>query len=97
MKYKISSKEDLDSFIENHKDWRIDEDRLIGEFTCQDFEQVKKLVHAVIDLADELDHHPTVEFSYRTFTIVTNTHDAGNKITSLDLDFAKRITQLIRE
>ena len=41
--------------------------------------------------AEELNHHPTWENTYRTVTLHLTTHDKGNQVTRKDIDLAKRI------
>ena len=59
--------------------------------------ELKEIIGKLCDLADELDHHPTVTFGYNTLRIETTTHDAGNRITQKDVELAERVCQLINK
>lgn len=66
------------------------------EKTCRlpDFDSVRRIVIALMALADELDHHPDVSFGYRDLTIRWSTHDAGG-ISALDHEAAARTDALL--
>jgi len=44
--------------------------------------------------AEDLDHHPELSNVYNRVAIALCTHDAGNRVTQLDVELAQRITQL---
>lgn len=44
--------------------------------------------------AEELNHHPEIHNVYNRVTLVLRTHDAGNIVTALDIDLARRIAAL---
>lgn len=46
--------------------------------------------------AESLGHHPDWTNVYDRVTIRLSTHDAGNRVTSLDVDLARRIEGLAR-
>jgi 4a-hydroxytetrahydrobiopterin dehydratase len=47
------------------------------------------------ELADELDHHPSIAIEYQRFELKIHTHDK-NAITVLDLVYAARLEQWLR-
>ena len=47
-------------------------------------------------LADELDHHPSIEIEYAGLTLAIHTHDA-KAITGLDVTYAARVEIFLRE
>ena len=55
---------------------------------------VSRLVVAINELADRLDHHPDVSYGYQHLTVRFQTHDAGG-ISSLDLACADHILTLL--
>jgi 4a-hydroxytetrahydrobiopterin dehydratase len=83
---------DLNTFLEQNPDWKQENCALVGKFTFTDFSEVGAVVQKTIDLATELNHHPEVTFGFNIVKIVLTTHDAGNSITDLDIDFAKKFT-----
>ena len=89
--------QDINTFLESHGNWQLIGDMLVGDWKLADFTQLRQVVTQLCDLADELDHHPTVTYGYNTVHVETTTHDAGNLITQKDLELAQRVSQLVRE
>lgn len=52
-----------------------------------------RLVDAVAQVADEMDHHPDIDIRWCTITFVLSTHSEGG-ITSLDVGLAARVLEL---
>ena len=62
-------------------------------FERGDFAGSLRFVNAVADVANELDHHPDVAFSWGTVTLSLSSHDAGG-VTERDFARAARIDAL---
>ena len=77
--------------------WKYQNNRLVGEWVFSNFSEVRAMVGQLGDLADELNHHPMVTYGYNTVQIKTTTHDAGNTVTDLDIELAKRVSALVGE
>ncbi len=45
---------------------------------------------------ESLDHHPEINNVYGTVRIRLTTHDAGNKVSAMDLELARRINSVSR-
>ena len=58
------------------------------------YDEVCRIVKAIMQIAIEIDHHPDVCFGYRSLLVRTITHDQGG-ITAKDFDCADRILKLI--
>jgi 4a-hydroxytetrahydrobiopterin dehydratase len=52
-----------------------------------------RLVDAVAEVAEELDHHPDIDIRWTSVTFVLSTHSAGG-VTERDLTLAGRINEL---
>jgi 4a-hydroxytetrahydrobiopterin dehydratase len=89
--------QDINTFIANHSEWRLIGDTLVRDWKLADFSQIRQVVSQLCDLADELDHHPTVTFGYNTLHVETTTHDDGNQVTAKDLELAARVNKLVGE
>jgi 4a-hydroxytetrahydrobiopterin dehydratase len=89
--------QDINTFIANHSEWRLIGDTLVRDWKLADFNQIRQVVAQLCDLADELDHHPTVTFGYNTLHVETTTHDDGNQVTAKDLELAARVNKLVGE
>ncbi|KDN82572.1 4a-hydroxytetrahydrobiopterin dehydratase [Kitasatospora cheerisanensis] len=53
-----------------------------------------KVVDAVAEQAEALDHHPDIDIRWRTLTFVLSTHSAGG-LTSLDFTLAHLIDRAL--
>ena len=60
------------------------------------FRDAIRLVDAVADVAEEMDHHPDIDIRYRSVTFTLITHSA-NAVTDLDVRLAQRIEALARD
>ena len=52
-----------------------------------------RLVDAVAEVADAMDHHPDIDIRWTTITFTCSTHSAGG-VTELDVELARRISDL---
>ena len=47
-------------------------------------------------VAEELNHHPDIDIRWRTLTFRASTHDAGGRVTAMDVTLTKRINEMVR-
>lgn len=87
--------QDVNTFLENHSNWQLIGGALVGDWKLTDFIQLRQVVVQLCNLADALNHHPTVTFGYNTLHVETTTHDAGNTITEKDLELATNVSKLV--
>jgi 4a-hydroxytetrahydrobiopterin dehydratase len=87
----------IEALVTNNPAWSVSGETLVGNWQFADFASLRTIVAQLCDLADELNHHPTVTYGYNTLQIESTTHDAGNTITEKDIDLAQRVSQLIGE
>ncbi|WP_031070496.1 4a-hydroxytetrahydrobiopterin dehydratase [Streptomyces sp. NRRL WC-3742] len=59
-----------------------------------DFPAAIRVVVAVAEQAEALDHHPDIDIRWRTLRFVLSTHSAGG-LTSLDFALAGRIDEAL--
>ena len=88
-------KQAIDDLRANNPAWTVIGETLVGNWKFNDFTELQAVVPAVCDLADELNHHPTVTYGYNTLRIETTTHDAGNTITDKDVELAGRVSEVL--
>ena len=88
-------KQTISELLHEHAQWQQVNETLAGEWKFSNFTELRQIVGKLCDLAEELNHHPTVTYGYNTLKVETTTHDAGNTITELDVELAKRISQII--
>lgn len=80
----------------NLADWRVLLGRLTARYATGDFVTGSRLVAAITDIAEELDHHPDVDLRYPHVTVTTLSHDVGH-LTDRDRELARRISLAARE
>jgi len=76
-------------------EWRRDGDWLIRTVVCPTFRASIALVAAVADAAEEADHHPDIEISWRRVTFRLTTK-AARALTAKDVAMAATINRLAR-
>lgn len=77
-------------------DWRVVLGRLGTRFATGDFATGARLVAAITEAAEELDHHPDVDLRYPHVTVTTVSHDVGH-LTGRDKELATKISAAARE
>lgn len=70
------------------------EDAIVREITTADFVSALEVVNTVGQKAEEMNHHPDIQFSYGNVTITLSTHSEGG-VTEKDIELAKEIDGLV--
>lgn len=52
-------------------------------------------VNTAAQLAEEMNHHPDITFTYSQVVISITTHSAGGKVTKKDYEFMKELGKRI--
>jgi 4a-hydroxytetrahydrobiopterin dehydratase len=73
------------------KGWTYESDRLERTLKFGSFREAMAFLVAMSYEAESLDHHPEINNVYGTVRIRLTTHDAGNKVSAMDLELARRI------
>jgi 4a-hydroxytetrahydrobiopterin dehydratase len=74
--------------------WSVGDGWLTCTRTLDSFPAALDWVQAVGRIAEEMNHHPDIDIRWRTVTLRVRTHDAGDRITGLDLELAARVEAL---
>jgi|FLOH01.1.fsa_nt_gi 4a-hydroxytetrahydrobiopterin dehydratase len=74
--------------------WEFEADAIFKVFTFGSFREAMSFMVRVGFEAESMDHHPEINNVYSRVRITLNTHDAGNQVTELDLELARRINKL---
>jgi 4a-hydroxytetrahydrobiopterin dehydratase len=80
--------------VELHESWVRDQDALSREWKFKNFRLALAFINAVGAVAEELKHHPDIEFGWGYARLKITTHDAGHTLTEKDFQLAQRIDQL---
>ena len=83
----------LNEGLRSLPDWRREGDTLRRSIEAADFPAAIRLVVAVAEAAEAMDHHPDIDIRWRTLHFALSTHSAGG-LTALDLDLAAQIDAL---
>lgn len=71
--------------------WRHEEGALRKRFTFRGFPEAVSFITRIAFDAERLGHHPELRNVYGTVDIALTTHDAGNRVTALDVELARCI------
>jgi len=88
------SPDDLERTLSSLEGWRFVQNALEKTYRFTGFCDAFAFMVRVAFEAEALRHHPDWRNVYDRVTIRLSTHDAGNRVTSLDVDLARRIEAL---
>lgn len=80
--------------LEALPEWTHQNDALTRTITLGDFREAMQFMIAIGFEAESLQHHPEITNVYNRVSIRLTTHDAGNKVTALDIALAQAIDSL---
>lgn len=93
------SPSDLEVALSALEDWTIEDDedgtRIVRDLEFADFRSAFAFLTRVAFEAEDMDHHPEIANVYNQVALSLSTHDADNKVTETDLEFARRIDALV--
>jgi 4a-hydroxytetrahydrobiopterin dehydratase len=76
--------------------WEEENNQLCKTFTFPTFMEAFDFMSMVAVIAEEMNHHPWWSNVYNKVEIKLSTHDAGNTITALDYELAKKIDFIVK-
>lgn len=86
--------QEITTALASLKGWALERDALAREFKFADFRAAMAFMLRVSFEADEMDHHPEWTNVYNRVSIRLNTHDAGGKVTTKDVELAHTIDKV---
>ncbi|WP_037604945.1 4a-hydroxytetrahydrobiopterin dehydratase [Streptacidiphilus rugosus] len=86
----LLSDEQLTAGLRTLPEWRREGDSIARTVQAKDFPAAIRVVVAVAEQAEALDHHPDIDIRWRTLHFTLSTHSSGG-ITALDLKLASLI------
>jgi 4a-hydroxytetrahydrobiopterin dehydratase len=92
--YKILSDAEIKSEVAKLKDWSVKSPNIEASFTFKTFRDAISFIVQIAIEAEVLNHHPEFHNSYNIVSFSFCTHDAGFKITDLDIETASRISAI---
>ena len=73
--------------------WEREGDALVHEFEFANFVGSVDFVNRITPIAEEMNHHPDLEISWKSVTVTITTHSEGG-LTEGDFELASRIDAL---
>lgn len=74
--------------------WEEKDNKLVKEFSFNDFQEAFAFMTRVAFLAEAHNHHPNWSNVYNQVRIELTTHDAGNIVTEKDRKLAQEIDKI---
>lgn len=75
--------------------WTHEDDKLQKTFEFSDFRAAISFIVRLSFYAEEMMHHPELENVYNTVSVALTTHDAGGKVTEMDVELASEIEDFV--
>jgi 4a-hydroxytetrahydrobiopterin dehydratase len=74
--------------------WKEENNKLVLEKQFKNFNEAWRFLNGVALLAEQNQHHPTIQNTFNNVKLELTTHDSGNTITEKDRDLASKIEKL---
>ena len=87
------SDEEIEERLGGLEGWERDGDAIVKRFDNDDFKGSVDFVNRLTPEAEEMNHHPDLEISWKTVTVTISTHSEGG-LTENDFELAGRIDAL---
>ena len=87
------SDSEIDERLGTLDGWERSGDAIVKEFDNGDFKGSVDFVNRLTPAAEEMNHHPDLEISWKTVTVTITTHSEGG-LTDGDFALARRIESL---
>jgi 4a-hydroxytetrahydrobiopterin dehydratase len=84
---------DVDDRLGGLDGWERSGDTIVKRFDNGDFKGSVEFVNRLTPEAEEMNHHPDLEISWKTVTVTITTHSEGG-LTEGDFELARRIDAL---
>ena len=84
---------EIDERLAGLDGWERSGDAIVKQFDNSDFKGSVDFVNRLTPEAEEMNHHPDLEISWKTVTVTISTHSEGG-LTDNDFELARRIDAL---
>ena len=85
------SDSDIQQALADLDGWVHEDDKIKKTFERADFRDAVSFIVRLAFYAEEMTHHPELENVYDTVDVALTTHDAGGKVTPMDVELARKI------
>jgi 4a-hydroxytetrahydrobiopterin dehydratase len=90
--YKILSESEIAAELKKLTDWSVNGRNIEASFELKTFRDAIAFIVQIGIEAEVMNHHPEFHNSYNKVSFSFCTHDAGHRITDLDILTAQRIS-----
>ena len=87
------SDDEIEQRLADRERWERSGDAIVKRFDNGDFKGSVDFVTRLTPEAEEMNHHPDLEISWKTVTVTVTTHSEGG-LTEGDFELARRIDAL---
>lgn len=87
---------DIELALSDLEGWKHEDDQLKKSFTFEDFPAAIGFITRLAFFAEKMNHHPDLHNVYDRVDLQLTTHDAGGKVTQMDVELAKKIEEIAR-
>ncbi len=81
---------EMEDALRTHPEWKLQDGKLVREWTFDDFVAAINFVNQVATLAEAAGHHPDIDIRYNRVLLGLVSHDAAG-ITKRDVELAGHI------
>ena len=92
---RLLSDDEVTTQLRELSGWQREGEAIVATVEAPDFPAAIRIVDAVADEAEQMNHHPDIDIRWRTTRWLLTTHDAGG-LTQLDIELAHRISAAAR-
>ncbi len=82
---------EVNSVLPELPGWAFTGHKLVKTFQFKNFRDALTFIVRIGLEAEGLDHHPEIKNVYNKVDLALNTHDAGGRVTALDVELARKI------
>src|SRR5579871_1550919 len=94
--YQILNDDQIRSALAELPDWALKAPNIEATFALKTFRDAIAFIVEISIEAEVMNHHPEFKNSYNIVSFSFCTHDAGMKITDLDIETARKISALVK-
>jgi 4a-hydroxytetrahydrobiopterin dehydratase len=94
--YKILSEDEIKSELKNLPGWSVNGNNIEASFEFKNFRDAISFIVQIAIEAEVQNHHPEFHNSWNKVSFSYCTHDAGHKLTDLDMKMAMSISEIAR-
>ena len=81
--------------LAQYPEWTVNNNKATRTLKFKNYMRTVSFINAVAYMAEQMNHHPDMNFGYNTLEISYQTHDAGNQLTDIDVEAIARVEKLI--